>query len=419
MDNIKISVIIATYNTAEYIAECLDSIVSQTLKEIEIIIIDDGSTDNTQEILKEYVDVYSNILVIYQENAGAGLARNKGIGIARGEYMVFMDPDDKYPINDCLETMYKTAKRNNVLICGGNELGNDNGRITEIYSAGDGTVNSIKNSIVQSKDYFYLYNHQKYLFNSDFIKREKIIYASYKRYEDQVFTIAALGKAGKFYELDYPVYEHRINHKSDKYDRNTYLDIFKGFRDTLKLICFFDMRLMFEKNCQNFINQYMAQICKFSYKGDRNFSQIIEQINEILKNSGWARKDDLISEERIKQYINQGRCMKSKLDDICKSHRKVIIYGAGKNTKNLLRCYGDRLKNIIGIAVTEEKGIGVLEGIPVRVIKEYLPFKDETLVLVTPSSKFRDSMLAILNELGFKEYEWIDVKSVCNLLENG
>lgn len=412
MDSLKISVIIATYNTAEYIEECLDSIVSQTLQQIEIIIIDDGSTDNTQEILKKYVARYSNISVYYQENMGAGLARNKGIGLANGEYMIFMDPDDKYPTNECLEILYNTAKSNDVLICGGNVLGNDNGKIIEIYSAGSGINNSKKNSIVQIKEYFYLYNHQRYIFKSDFMKKENIIYAPYKRYEDQVLTINALGKAGRFYELDYPVYEYRINYKSNKYDKNTYLDMFKGFRDTLKLICYYGMKLMYEKNCQNFINGFMPQISRFVHKNDKDFNQVIEDTNDIIRSSGWSSESDLITQERVEQNIKNYQNMQKKLDAICKSNRKIIIYGAGKNTKKFLKCYEKKIKNIIGIAVTEKNDIDTLEGIEVHIIKEYLSFKDEALVLVTPSSKVKDSIFSVLNELGFKRYEWIDVNLI-------
>jgi glycosyltransferase involved in cell wall biosynthesis len=89
--NQKVSIIIPTYNSAEYIAETLDSAFAQTYKNCEIIVIDDGSTDNTKEVLQSYM---SKIKYIYKENGGVSSARNVGIENAEGEYIAFLDSDD-------------------------------------------------------------------------------------------------------------------------------------------------------------------------------------------------------------------------------------------------------------------------------------------------------------------------------------
>ena len=99
---IKISVIIPIYNMEEYLPQCLDSIVSQTLREIEILCIDDGSTDGSEEVLKLYCDRDSRIRVIKQNNQGVSCARNLGIEEASGKYVIFMDPDDWYPDKEIL-----------------------------------------------------------------------------------------------------------------------------------------------------------------------------------------------------------------------------------------------------------------------------------------------------------------------------
>ena len=90
----KVSVIIPVYNVEKYLKQCLDSVVNQTLKDIEIICIDDGSADNSIEILKEYAQKDNRFIILEQENQGAGAARNKGLSIATGEYVHFMDSDD-------------------------------------------------------------------------------------------------------------------------------------------------------------------------------------------------------------------------------------------------------------------------------------------------------------------------------------
>ena len=90
----KLSVIIPVYNVENYLRECLDSIINQTVKDIEIICVDDGSTDSSPDILKEYQNKDSRIRIITKENGGQASARNLGIKEAQGEYIVFIDSDD-------------------------------------------------------------------------------------------------------------------------------------------------------------------------------------------------------------------------------------------------------------------------------------------------------------------------------------
>ena len=109
----KISIIVPVYNGESYIKKCLDSLVNQTLNEIEIIIINDGSTDKTINILNEYKEKYQDkIIVINQENMGISMSRNKGLSIARGEYIGFVDSDDHVDTT-MFQKLYEKAKIKN------------------------------------------------------------------------------------------------------------------------------------------------------------------------------------------------------------------------------------------------------------------------------------------------------------------
>ena len=90
----KVSIIVPVYNVEEYLVKCLDSLVNQTLKEIEIICINDGSTDNSLEILNTYAQKDSRITIIDKKNEGVSAARNTGLNISKGEYIMFVDSDD-------------------------------------------------------------------------------------------------------------------------------------------------------------------------------------------------------------------------------------------------------------------------------------------------------------------------------------
>ena len=105
--------IIPVYNTEKYLKECLDSIVNQSLEDIEIICIDDGSTDNSLEILREYAENDSRFKIFSQENNGQGSARNYGLDVAKGEYIYFMDSDDFIELNT-LSDCYNEANKNNL-----------------------------------------------------------------------------------------------------------------------------------------------------------------------------------------------------------------------------------------------------------------------------------------------------------------
>lgn len=110
---IRISVIIPVYNAEKYLRECLDSVVAQTLKEIEIICIDDGSEDSSMKILKEYAYKDTRIKVLHQKNMGVVSARKQGVSISSGEYIGFIDSDD-WIEPDMYENLYLIAAQNNI-----------------------------------------------------------------------------------------------------------------------------------------------------------------------------------------------------------------------------------------------------------------------------------------------------------------
>lgn len=108
----KLSVIVPAYNVEKYIERCILSILNQSLKEIEVILIDDGSSDQTRNICKKIAEIDTRLIVICQENQGVAKARNNGLTIAQGDYIIFIDSDD-YIEKDCLVTVYKLACQTN------------------------------------------------------------------------------------------------------------------------------------------------------------------------------------------------------------------------------------------------------------------------------------------------------------------
>ena len=110
---VKVSIIIPVYNTEKYLNECLDSVVNQTLEDIEIICVNDGSTDNSLNILESYAKNDDRIKIISQKNSGQGCARNKGLSCAQGDYIYFIDSDDTI-LPETLDDCYNLALDNNL-----------------------------------------------------------------------------------------------------------------------------------------------------------------------------------------------------------------------------------------------------------------------------------------------------------------
>ena len=111
-----ISIVVPVYNVADYLKECVDSLLAQKYKNVEIILVDDGSTDTSGKICDKYSKKNRNIRVIHQKNGGLSAARNKGLSVAKGKYICFVDSDD-YVLPGYLDEMLKVAKKENADIC--------------------------------------------------------------------------------------------------------------------------------------------------------------------------------------------------------------------------------------------------------------------------------------------------------------
>lgn len=116
--NTKVSIIVPVYGTEKYLSKCLDSLIEQTLDGVEVLVINDGSPDNSQAIIDQYAQKYNQIKAYQKENGGLSDTRNYGIHHAKGEYVVFVDSDDYIEANMC-QVMYEQAKKNDldIVVC--------------------------------------------------------------------------------------------------------------------------------------------------------------------------------------------------------------------------------------------------------------------------------------------------------------
>lgn len=224
MELIKVSVIIPVYNLEGYIGRCIQSILNQTLKDIEIIVINDGSTDKSEEIILSYAKKDYRIKYIYQCNQGVSVARNKGINAACGEFLTFADGDD-YMKSPMLEEMYELANQEHydIVFCTFSQYSNEFCYPTSNYIPYYEYIENIISDIYPPAVWGGIYRRK--LINVHKISFEKGL--SYG--EDILFIIQLLLEYRKnvgIVNYDYYIIEHRIGSVTRRIAPERYKDIF-------------------------------------------------------------------------------------------------------------------------------------------------------------------------------------------------
>lgn len=207
----KASIIIPVCNSGRHLRECLDSALSQTLRDIEIICVDDGSTDGSPGILREYAARDSRVRAVFQPNAGAGAARNAGMELSRGEYLAFLDADDLYPDPEVLADLAGAAAARNAAACGGSlEELLPNGAIRSTFSGCAGALSFGREEMVDFRDYAYDYGFYRFVYSRKLLVDAGIKFPGYRRFQDPPFMVRALAAAGVFCALPRVSYRYRV-----------------------------------------------------------------------------------------------------------------------------------------------------------------------------------------------------------------
>lgn len=208
MSACPLSVVVPIYNTEEYLRECLESLASQTLENIEIIVVDDGSTDGSSEIVDEYASKKPKIFrVIHQKNGGQSAARNAGIALATGDYIGFADSDDICN-HDMFDRLYRAARSGDFdhVSCNyrGFIMDPMTGARREARSACGGNDRGIEGLYYQLSVSPPLHIWKRELFN-----RAKVRFVDAQAYEDVAFYYEAIAYVESTCHLDEPLYSRR------------------------------------------------------------------------------------------------------------------------------------------------------------------------------------------------------------------
>lgn len=301
----KVSVIIPIYNASEYLPLCLNSLVNQTLKDIEIICIDDGSTDNSLDILKEYAQRDSRFQIIKQKNQGSAAARNTALKFASGEYIGFMDSDDS--INDIyFEDLYKAAKK---------------------YSA---DISATDNVIIHE-------NGKQYKKNTGIKSKNKILY---KTKEKAPIIIASGISWNKIYKRSF-LNKHNINCLEIKNpaEDNYFTDI---------AVCYAKKIAITHNTQYNYIIRNNSQTQKLKTRNDFKVFEIYQQIEDKI-NSGYfsdKEKNDYLQIIKQRKIIDYNTFYNTMSDDCKEEFKNLALQDIGNSLIVSLTSYPARIDTV-------------------------------------------------------------------------
>lgn len=258
-DDVKISIIIPVYNVEKYLTEMLDSIYNQTFLQFEIIIVNDGSTDKSEEIILKYCKKYNNIVYLKQNNLGVSEARNLAIKKIKGKYTLFLDSDD-YIKNNMLEKLYNAIESNNadIAICGFKRIyENKNKEETVLFNVDKNKI--YNNSEIVDK--MLTAEIRGFLWNKLFLTKNVIKYNMHfekGRYiQDWAPVFKQVINAEKIVFVNEPLYYYRQRENSNLHTID--LKRIDDFNFAAKLICSYVEKSKININEKSYY-RFMAQI---------------------------------------------------------------------------------------------------------------------------------------------------------------
>jgi len=410
----KVSVIIPVYNVETYLRKCLDSVKRQTLADIEIICVDDGSTDSCPEILDEYARKEKRMKVIHKANAGYGHAVNVGFENAAGEYIGIVESDD-YILPDMYEVLYSQVQKfdlevvkSDYYLFGGN-----------IY------IRKPKSSIVynqvlgktERKDFFGCpIANWSGLYKREFLAGNRIRHNETPgaSYQDIGFWIQVMSMAERIMWLDQAFYMYRQDNPSQSVKNKTKM---MNIRNEYQ----FAEKMLTERGLYrelDYMNAFRIQMYKFAFYNrigaalKRKFAEMMIQDYKKYHVFTYA-KDAWLDDDLIRWY---GKLM-SNMEQVCADAvekmnfsdgiGKMIIYGAGRVAEHayIQLCGRGLIDRLRYIAVSRKDGNSRFKEHEIKEIGELEKYKDDlVIVAVKKGTRAYNEMITTLEQYGFRNY---------------
>ena len=298
-----ISIIIPIYNVEKYLNRCLDSVMKQSFQDIEIILVNDGSTDNSDNIIKSYL-FDERIKYIYQKNKGLSEARNTGLNIASGEYVLFLDSDDEIPLN-AVELLLEATNENPDFVIGNIKvLGSD--KFSFYFSIPSGVIQGnelILDSFIKDKWYSMAVNK---LIKKEFLLNHHLFFKEGILHEDELWSFILATKANKMSVVKDYTYHYYIRN-----DSITGKISIRNYESNAIILCE-KKKIIDEINNVDFHSYMMEKIVDFYYSllvFRPSYNKLVCMHNRLKKNMNTLHLKDLSTSYKVKYLLFRLPCI--------------------------------------------------------------------------------------------------------------
>ncbi len=412
MEKIFFSIIVPVYNVEKYLADCLESILSQSYQYFEVICINDASTDRSYEILSSYAKQYDKIRIIENEvNRGLSCSRNRGIEIAKGDYILFVDSDD-YIVEEALEILEDVLKEHPVDILNFNYIL----KVESEYEK----ERKIKKCRIQKKDIAPKSGQRWFIegINEDavitmawskvykrvFLQKCQLSFYEGLLHEDVLFLIQVFIEARNVLGIDESLYIYRKREGSITATKN------EARLDSLVIILG-EIASVLKKN----VLEAGMEAAVYKYFSEtrlpwlRTLMMAFPEHNQLTIGTPGDQFLFLILRNLLNEQSYQYIHINQEEQNIIRNFEKRIIYGAGNVCSELLQYCRNKNISIDYIAVSnKELNMEQIAGYTIQQIDELVEYKEEALVIVAMLKRKQDIVTKKLADLGFKNIFLLD-----------
>ncbi len=417
MDNsgvVFISVIIPVYNVEKYLKNCLESVINQTFSEIELICVNDGSTDRSLEILEEYRKKDKRIVVLNQENKGSSGARNAGMRVAKGKYIYFMDSDDML-VKTAFEKLYNISENYfldfiffspQILI---DDMNNQkNQKIGSYFDKKNDYV-----GIKTGRELFCEMQENNELtfvcwlcfFNRNFLEKNNIIFYEGIIYEDNIFLIECFMLAQKTKYMSEKLYIYRIRNDSLMTSKESVFSL------KSRLICIDETLRIFYTFClDNITKKYLSQVIRMFLQNANNIRRKLDEILPYDKSVQMKYiSDTLYKGAGFNENNSKNKLELLGFELLIDKSQSIILYGAGEignSVYRLIKILGCE-KKIKCFAISDEEFMGnTIKNTPVFKFSK-IDILESDLVILSVGQELQDEMLKTIIGRKIENFEII------------
>lgn len=314
----KVSVIIPVYNAVSTLEATLLSVQNQSLQDIEIICVDDGSTDDSKKVIDRIAQNDDRIHYLYQDNSGAAIARNRGLRNASGDYVAFIDADDFYPNNYALERLFEVATQQRMNICGGSVKSDsiDKPCDEKMVFRNEGTI--------QFSDFQFDFLFFRFIYLRRFLLENQIEFPNFRVYEDPVFLLKAMISAGEFYVIPDEVYQYSGSHQSRSMTIIKIKDYIKGVTEALSITADYQLKELHRMTFKRLEQEVCYYAGTYLYTEEDEIFRLMIAANAAIEREMIGLEHDYVLPGLLEVWRASYKYMKLRNMTIFKVIRKIF-----------------------------------------------------------------------------------------------